>query len=144
MRMTTHCDDEALYRHADGIPATPELAAHLSACDRCSEELAAQRHITEALRTSEVWLDDQPRPAAQARLSELAAFSRRLRLEDDEAPEICDEILSGPSAWWATRYAKSGFEPSAGIVREMLERMRQLCRRKFRNVTAICSGWGIR
>jgi tetratricopeptide (TPR) repeat protein len=124
MRMTSHCDDEALYRHADGTPATAELAVHLAACPRCSEELAAQRHITEALRTSEVWLDDQPRPAAQARLSELAAFSRRLQLEDGEAPEICDDLLSGPPAWWATRYAKSGYEPTAGIVRELLERWR--------------------
>ena len=129
MRMTTHCDDEALYRHADGTPAGPELAAHLAACTRCSEELDAQRHISAALRTSEVWLDDQPRPAAQARLSELAAFSRRLRQEDEEAPEICDDILTGPAAWWATRFAKSGSEPSAGIVRELLERMRQLLAR---------------
>lgn len=126
MRMTTHCDDEALYRHADGTPASPELAAHLAVCPRCTEELDAQRHISAALRTSEVWLDDQPRPAAQARLSELAAFSRRLREEDEEAPEICDYILTGPAAWWATRFAKSGWEPSAGIVRELFERWRQM------------------
>lgn len=129
MRMTTHCDDEALSRHADGTPASPELATHLAACLRCAEELDAQRHISAALRTSEVWLDDQPRPAAQARLSELAAFSRRLREEDEEAPEICDDILTGPAAWWANRFAKSGWEPSAGIVRELLERMRQLIAR---------------
>jgi tetratricopeptide (TPR) repeat protein len=129
MRMTTHCDDEALYRHADGSTVTAELAAHLAACDRCAEELEAQRHITTALRTSEVWLDDQPRPAAQAKLSELAAFSRHLRDEDAEAPEICDDILTGPAAWWATRYAKSGYEPSAGVVRELLERMRELLAR---------------
>lgn len=126
MRMTTCCDDEALHRHADGTPATPELAAHLAACSRCSEELAAQRHISEALRTSEVWLDDQPRPAAMAKLSELAAFSRRIKEEEEDAPELCDEILSGPAPWWATRYAKLGIEPTAGIVRELLERMRQL------------------
>jgi len=129
MRMILHCDDDALYRHAEGSAASAELLAHLAACERCSEELSAQHHIAEALRTSEVWLDDQPRPAAMAKLAELAVFSRRLRLEDEAAPEICEDILTGPAPWWATRFRKGGYEPTAGIVRELLERMRQLLSR---------------
>lgn len=126
MRTTIHCDDEALSRHADGTPATVELAAHIAACQHCSEELAAQRHIATALRTAEVWVDEAPALAERSRIAEIAALSRRITREDEEACQVCDEILTGPAPWWRMRYRNGGAMPTAGVVRELLERMRHL------------------
>jgi tetratricopeptide (TPR) repeat protein len=126
MRTTIHCDDDALFRHAEGTPATAELEAHIAACERCSTELQGLRFISTALSAAEVWAEEAPSPVGGAGIAELATLSRRMTQEDNEACQICDEILTGPAPWWETRFRNGGYTPTAGIVRQLLERMRQL------------------
>src|SRR5260370_18818810 len=126
MPTTLHCNDDALFRHAEGTTATAELEANIAMCERCTEELAGLRQIATALGAAEVWADQAPSAAAGTTFAEIAALSRRMTLEDNDACQICDAILTGPPAWWETRFRNGGYPPSAGVVRQLLERMRQL------------------
>src|SRR5260370_1425820 len=139
MRTTLNCNDDALFRHAEGTPATAELEAHIAICQRCTEELAGLRQITTALGAAELWADEAPSAAAGATFAEIAALSRRMTLEDNEACQICDDILTGPAAWWETRFRNGGYQPSAGVVRQLLERMRQLLTRSPSQALAVTS-----
>jgi tetratricopeptide (TPR) repeat protein len=139
MRTTLHCNDDALFRHAEGTPATAELEAHIAMCARCTEELAGLRKITRALGAAEVWTDEAPSAAAGTDFAEIAALSRRMTLEDNEACQICDDILTGPAAWWETRFRNHGYQPSAGVVRQLLERMRQLLAKSPSQALAVTS-----
>lgn len=126
MRFSIPCDFDTLVRAAAGGELSQEFRAHVDRCKPCSDELASQRAITEALRADTIWTEpEEPRPPA-VRLGGVLSFAKMLRREDDEAEIICDEVLSGPEAWWSTRFTKLGVEPTAGVVRQLLERMRQL------------------
>jgi tetratricopeptide (TPR) repeat protein len=44
--------------------------------------------------------------------------------DEADASRLCDEILTGPSAWWATRLRNTPAAHTAGVVEQLLERMR--------------------
>src|SRR5258708_26509504 len=121
MRTTIHCDEDALFRHIGGTPVTAELEAHIAACPRCSEELSGLRHITTALRVAQVWIEKPPPATDVTNIAEIAALSRRMKREDEEACQVCDEILIGPAAWWETRFRNGGLTPPAPRGRRRLE-----------------------
>ncbi len=120
----SHYDDEALFQYAEGTsPISTEIASHIAACDRCSSELGTHRDVVEALSTDDVWQD--PAPAPRQFVIDVVEFADRARSEDFRAAEICKDVLSGPAAWWPQRLSKHEGFRSAGVVRQLLERMRE-------------------
>lgn len=118
-----HYDDEALFQFAEGTsPIGSEIEAHVTACDRCSTELGSHHEIVAALQTDEVW--NEPAPAPRQFVVDVTEFAERAKAEDISASRLCDEILSGPSAWWPQRLRQREDTFTAGMVRELLERMR--------------------
>lgn len=74
-------------------------------------------------------LDDEQgeRLAPPARfLVEVATFAERVRDEEQAAMALCDALLTGPAAWWQQRLRQSRDACTAGVVRQLLERMRSL------------------
>lgn len=119
-----HYDDEALFQYAEGTsPIAVEIESHVASCDRCSTEVGSHREIVEALQTDEVWKD--PAPAPRQFVVDVMEFAERAKAEDTRAAAICDDILSGPAAWWPQRLRQTGSVYTAGMVRQLLERMRQ-------------------
>lgn len=120
-----HYDDEALFQYAEGTsPIAMEIESHVSACDRCSTEVGSHREIVEALQSDEAWKD--PAPAPRRFIVDVVEFADRAKAEDVRAAAACDEILSGPAAWWPQRMRQTGDVYTAGMVRQLLERMRQI------------------
>lgn len=79
------------------------------------------------LATPEVWRDADPAP--RQFVVNVVAFADRAREEEERAVAICDEALSGPSAWWAQRLRQIPHSSStAGVVKELLERWRHVVR----------------
>jgi tetratricopeptide (TPR) repeat protein len=80
--------------------------------------------LAEALRDPQVWQPQRliPTPKPE-RIAALANFKKRLEDEDAEASSLLDEALKGPAAWWTNSLRKSGVR-TAGIVRQLLVRMR--------------------
>jgi tetratricopeptide (TPR) repeat protein len=80
--------------------------------------------VIEALRDPYVWqpqrITTAPKPE---RIAALATFKKRLEDEDAAASDLLDSVLKGPSAWWGTSLRKNGTR-SAGVVRQLLSRMR--------------------
>lgn len=79
--------------------------------------------LAELLRQPGVWLDETPSRPPQ-RMLELASLAERLAAEDREAAALLDSLANKPSAWWRTGVMKSPVGRTAGIVRQLLERMR--------------------
>ena len=52
--------------------------------------------------------------------------AERARLEEERASALCDEILTGPSQWWRQRLWKAEGGATAGMVKQLLDRMRTL------------------
>jgi tetratricopeptide (TPR) repeat protein len=130
METRQHYDPETLIEFAEGTSVLRgEIEAHAASCTNCAREIDAHRGMIDALRDPEVW---RPQPVAPApkpeRIAALATFKRRLDDEDDAARTLLDEALKGPSAWWANALRKSGVR-TAGVVRELLVRMRALSTR---------------
>jgi tetratricopeptide (TPR) repeat protein len=125
----SHFDDEALFEYVEGSsPKASEIASHVSACDECRREVGEQREMIATLADGEVW---EPAPAAarptpRQFIVNVAAFAERARLEDERAVILCEDILSGPPAWWKQRLRKSEGALTAGMVKQLLERMRTL------------------
>ena len=120
----SHYTDEALFRFAEGTSTMgPEIESHLAICGRCSAELGAHREIVEALQSDEVW--NEPPPPPRQFIVDVTEFSARAKAEDVQASALCDEILSGPAAWWSQRMRQNAGTLTAGVVRELLERMRK-------------------
>ena len=120
-----HFDDEALFQYAEGTSQiAPEIESHVAACERCASELGTHREMVEALASDEVWKDA---PAAPREfVVDVQEFADRAKAEDIKASAICDEILSGPAAWWPQRLRQHGGAAfTGGMVRELLERSRQ-------------------
>ena len=123
-----HYDDEALFQYAEGTsPIAGEIAIHVSGCERCSTEIGSHREIVEALQSDVTWND--PTPAPRQFVVDVAAFADKARQEDEQAAALCDEVLSGPPAWWRQRLRKADGVYTAGMVRQLLERMRTLLER---------------
>lgn len=123
-----HFDDEALFEYVEGTsPRASEIASHVSSCDDCAREVVEQREMMATLANGEVW-EPAPviPPAPRQFIVNVAAFAERARLEDERATVLCDEILSGPPAWWKQRFRKSEGAVTAGMVKQLLERVRNL------------------
>lgn len=119
-----HYDDEALFQFAEGTsPIALEIESHVAACERCSTELGNHREIAEALQSDEVWKDAAPAP--RQFVVDVTEFADRAKAEDAQASRICDEVLSGPAAWWPQRLRQHDGAYTAGMVRALLDRMRQ-------------------
>ena len=120
-----HYDDEALFQYAEGTsPIAPEIASHVASCDRCSTEIGSHREIVEALQSDEVWREAPPAP--RRFVVDVTEFAERAKSEDAKALAVCDEILSGPAAWWPQKLRQTEGIFTAGMVRQLLERMRQI------------------
>jgi tetratricopeptide (TPR) repeat protein len=124
----SHFDDETLFEYVEGTsPKASEIASHVSSCDECAREVGEQRQMISALADGEVW-EPAPRPASAPRqfIVNVAAFADRARREDEHAAILCREILSGPSVWWRQRLRKTEGALTAGMVKQLLDRMRTL------------------
>lgn len=80
------------------------------------------RELAELLRSPAVWQGTQVSPPPRVR--EMTAFSQRLATEDREAGELLDSLANTPITWWRTAIVKSPIGRTAGIVRQLLDRMR--------------------
>ena len=124
----THFDDESLFEYVEGTsPKASEIASHVSSCAECAREVGEQRQMMTALEDSEVWepVPSAP-PAPRQFIVNVAAFAERVRLEDERAAILCEDILSGPPAWWKQRLRKTEGAITAGMVKQLLDRMRTL------------------
>lgn len=122
--MTHHYDDEALFQYVAGTsPIREEIEAHITSCRTCAVEIGSHRDVVDALKAAEVWDDGVDRETLPEKPLAVT-FAQRLAAEDEQAKELCDQILTGPPAWWATRLRKSANARTAGMVRQLLERMR--------------------
>jgi tetratricopeptide (TPR) repeat protein len=128
MLASTPCDFLASLELVDGT-LSPQQRAHVEACPSCGREIETRHRLRTILRGELTWADDEAPPFPAARPESLRSFAARMSLEDEEGAAICDEVLSGPEAWWQTRLAKLRPLPTAGLVRQLLERMRQTLER---------------
>lgn len=124
--MHQHFDPETLVEFAEGNAANRiEIETHAATCSVCAKEIDAHRTMIDALRDPSVWNAPRVAPPSQDRILALTAFKRRLEAEDSEASALLDGLLQGPSKWWANAIRKSGVR-TAGVVRELLQRKRDL------------------
>ena len=120
-----HYDDEALFQYAEGTsPISSEIASHVAGCERCSSELGAHRDVVEALQSADVW--QEPAAAPRQFVVDVTGFADRAKAEDARAAEICTDVLSGPASWWPQRLRKHEGYRNAGMIRQLLDRMREL------------------
>jgi len=121
-----HYDDEVLFEYVEGSsPIASEIESHVSTCEHCATEVGDHRRIIAAMGDSDVW--QTPSPAAPRQfVLDVVAFAERAKREDERAAILCDEILTGPSSWWAQRLRKAEGAFTAGMVKQLLERMRAM------------------
>lgn len=119
-----HYDDEALFRYVEGTsPIASEIELHVSSCDRCSAEVGEQREMISVLAEAGTWQEAaDERPVPRAFSVDVAGFAERARAEDERAAMLCDEILSGPAAWWGQRLRTMPDVLTAGMARQLLDR----------------------
>lgn len=121
----THYDDEALFEYVEGTsPIARDIESHVSECEQCSAEVGEQREMMAHLSSSDVW--EAPAPPPRQFVVDVSAFAERARIEEEDAISVCDSVLTGPSAWWPQRVRQSGNAYTAGMVKELLERMRSM------------------
>ena len=121
-----HFDPETLIEFAEGTSVRrSEIEQHAATCAECTREIEAHRGIIDALRDPQVWHQQQRSapPPKPERIAALATFKQRLDVEDAAASDLLDSVLKGPSAWWTNSLRKSGVR-TAGVVRQLLVRMR--------------------
>lgn len=119
----THFDDEALFHYAEGTsPIAQEIAGHLSACVECASEVGSHQEIVDALQNEDAWGDDAPAP--RQFVVDVIGFAERARVEEEQAKQFCDDVLTGPASWWSTRLRRTPAAFTAGLVKELLQRMR--------------------
>ncbi|HYC89872.1 MAG TPA: hypothetical protein VEO54_11725 [Thermoanaerobaculia bacterium] len=120
----THYDTETLFAFLEGMtPIDAGIEAHVASCGECAEELHAQRALLAALREPRMWAE------APASLPDAVAFAERVASEDEAAARLCAEMLAGPAAWWPQRLRNADGAATAGMVRQLLARMRPLIER---------------
>jgi tetratricopeptide (TPR) repeat protein len=81
--------------------------------------------LVAALSSQDAWETDPPAP--RRFVVDVLAFAERSREEERRAAALCDEVLQGPSAWWPQRMRASAAEYSAGLVRQLLDRVGPIC-----------------
>jgi tetratricopeptide (TPR) repeat protein len=121
----THYDDEALFEYVEGTsPIAADIESHVAACAECSEEVGEHREMIAHLSASETW--QTPAPAPRQFVIDVAAFAERARNEEETAISLCDQILTGPAAWWPQRLRQAVGAYTGGMVKQLLERMRSM------------------
>jgi tetratricopeptide (TPR) repeat protein len=121
---TTHIDEFALFEYAEGTSEKrEEIEAHLAGCADCAANISEHRRFVTALSQAAVW-DKAPAPAPKSRLADLTAFNNRIAREDAAAVAILDQALTGPNPWWRNRLRQADNWRTAGVVRQLLERIR--------------------
>jgi tetratricopeptide (TPR) repeat protein len=121
----THYDDEALFEYVEGTSRiAADIESHVASCVECSDEVGEHREMIAHLSASETW--QEPPPAPRQFVIDVAAFAERARNEEETAISLCDQILTGPAAWWPQRLRQSGGGFAAGMVKELLERARPM------------------
>jgi len=131
--MAHHYDDEVIFQYVEGTSEIGhEIEAHATSCGECAGEIGEHREMIEALRFADVW-ESQPEPAVESprpsRLADMLSLNTRLAREEADAATVCNDVLSGPSAWWSTRLRKALVPRNAGLVRQLLGRVRPLIER---------------
>jgi tetratricopeptide (TPR) repeat protein len=117
-----------LFEYAEGTsPIAAEIETHLSGCAECARELGEHRELVQVLASADTW-DEATESAAAPRqfVIDVTAFAEKSKEEDARASQLCDEILTGPIAWWPTRLRKTRDAWTAGMVRQLLERTRAM------------------
>ena len=118
----THYDEEALFEYVEGTsPISRDIESHVAACEECSAEVGEQREMMAHLASSEVWQD--PPPAPRQFVIDVVSFAERARTEAQNAAAICDEVLTGPAAWWPQRLRQAEGAYTGGMVQQLLERV---------------------
>jgi tetratricopeptide (TPR) repeat protein len=118
-----HYDDESLFQYVEGTsPIASEIESHVSSCAECASEVGEHRDLIAQLGDPDVW-DSMPSMPPRQFVMNVAAFADRIRREDEEAVAVCDDILSGPPAWWPQRLRKASGAYTAGVVKQLLDRM---------------------
>jgi hypothetical protein len=56
------------------------------------------------------------------RISERLAFHRNAIAEEQEAKQICDSVLTGPSQWWGNALRAVDGSDTAGMVTILIQR----------------------
>ena len=120
-----HYDEDSLLEYVQGTsPIAGEIDSHVTSCSVCAAEILERRELVSALSDPEVWESTPPPPRQY--VANVTAFAARARMEDERATALCDEILTGPASWWRQRLRKSEGAYTAGMVKQLLERVRML------------------
>ncbi|HUR82755.1 MAG TPA: hypothetical protein VM733_18490 [Thermoanaerobaculia bacterium] len=123
----SHIDEESLFEYVEGTSLRAgEIESHVSSCTQCAVEVGEQRQMMVALADAEVWERTAAAPSPRQFIVNVAAFAERARFEDEQAALLCDDILSGPPQWWKQRLRKAESAMTAGMVKQLLERMKTL------------------
>lgn len=121
----THYDTETLFAFLEGMtPIDAGIEAHVASCEECSGELEAVRALLVTLREPRVWAKTPAAVFDAARAA--AAVAEGMTMEDASAAMLCAEILAGPAVWWPQRLRNTDGARTAGVVRELLRKMRGL------------------
>lgn len=121
-----HYDDQSLFEYVEGTsPIASEIEVHVSSCAECATEIGDHRQLIETLGDKDVW-EKAPPVAPRQFVVNVTAFAERARAEEQGAAVLCDEILTGPSTWWPQRLRKTQGTRNAGMVKQLLDRMRSL------------------
>jgi tetratricopeptide (TPR) repeat protein len=124
MTTTSHYDEFALFEYAEGTSEQrEEIEAHLADCPVCATSIGEHRRFVAALGQPAVW-ENAPEPAPKSRFDDLLSINTRLQREDAAGSAIVEDALTGPTAWWRTRLRKADGWRTAGVVRQLLERVR--------------------
>lgn len=124
MTTTSHYDEFALFEYAEGTSEQrEEIEAHLADCPECATSIGEHRRFVAALGQPAVW-EKAPEPAPKSRFGDLVSVNTRLEREDAAGSAIVEDALTGPTAWWRTRLRKAEGWRTAGVVRQLLERVR--------------------
>ncbi|HEY0372810.1 MAG TPA: tetratricopeptide repeat protein [Thermoanaerobaculia bacterium] len=117
-----HYDEESLFEYVEGTsPIASEIDSHVSECRECAAEVGEHRELIATLSDKDVW--ESPAPAPRHAVANVVAFAERIHREDADAIVICDDVLTGPVAWWPQRLRKTNGANTAGVVKQLLERM---------------------
>lgn len=124
MTTTSHIDEFALFEYAEGTSEQgEEIEAHLADCLECATSIGEHRRFVAALGQPAVW-QSTPEPAPKSRITDLLSVNTRIEREDAAGSAIVEDALTGPTAWWRTRLRKAEGWRTAGVVRQLLERVR--------------------
>ena len=118
-----HYDDESLFQYVEGTsPIASEIESHVSSCRECAAEVGEHRDLIATLGEKDLW--EHPTPPPKQLVQNVVAFADRIRFEDELAVAQCNEVLTGPPAWWRQRLRKMEGVYTGGMVKQLLERMR--------------------